>query len=238
MRVGDAAQRAYPGQRSVGGCQLEQSRKPVRDANQVAPREIIFTVTTLRTDRLILRPWRDDDLEPFAALSADPEVMRYFPSVADRERSETMARRVGALIDERGWGLWAVEVQDGAPFIGFIGLQPIPFEAHFTPAVEVGWRLAREHWGRGYAPEGARAAVEFGFDHLELDEIVSMTTAANVASQRVMQKLGMTRDPDDDFDHPNLPDWEYRRHILYRLRSEQWNNASSAAPAARSQSSA
>jgi 3-dehydroquinate dehydratase/shikimate dehydrogenase len=195
-------------------------------------------VTTLRTDRLILRPWREDDLEPFAALNADPEVMRYFPSVADRQRSDTIARRVGAQIDERGWGLWAVQVQDGARFIGFIGLQPIPFEAHFTPAVEVGWRLAREHWGRGYAPEGARAAVDFAFGNLELDDLVSMTTPANLPSQRVMQKLGMTRDPDDDFDHPNLPDWEHRRHILYRLRSEQWNNESSAAPAARSQSSA
>ena len=103
--------------------------------------------------------------------------------------------------------------------------------------VEVGWRLAREHWGRGYAPEGARAAVDFAFHDLGRDELVSMTTPANLPSQRVMQKLGMTRDPADDFDHPTLPDWEHRRHILYRLRSEQWNNASSAAPAAPSPSS-
>lgn len=192
-------------------------------------------MTTLRTDRLILRPWRDDDLTPFAALNGDPEVMRFFPSAADRDRSDAMALRLGAQVDERGWGLWAVEVVRGAPFIGFIGLQPIPFEAHFTPAIEVGWRLAREHWGRGYAPEGARAAVEFGFGNLQLDEIVSMTIAANLPSQRVMQKLGMTRDPADDFDHPKLPDWEHRRHILYRLRSAEWDNTSCAAPADRSQ---
>ena len=176
-------------------------------------------MTTLRTERLILRPWRDDDLEPFAALNADPEVMRYFRGTLEREQSDIMARRLGELIDERGWGLWAVEVSGGAPFIGFIGLHPIPFEAHFTPAVEVGWRLAKDHWGRGYAPEGARAALDHAFNELELDEVVSMTTAGNLPSQRVMQKLGMTRDPRDDFEHPRLPAGDpIRPHVLYRLR--------------------
>jgi 3-dehydroquinate dehydratase / shikimate dehydrogenase len=179
-------------------------------------------VTTLTTERLILRPWRESDLEPFAALNADPQVMRFFPRRLDREASDLMARRLAAHIDEAGWGLWAAEVKDVAPFIGFIGLQAIPFEAPFGPAVEVGWRLAQPYWGRGYAPEGARAALEYAFGTLELDEVVSMTIPANLPSQRVMQKLGLTRNPSDDFDHPKLPDWEHRRHVLYRISRRQW----------------
>jgi RimJ/RimL family protein N-acetyltransferase len=186
-------------------------------------------VAELRTERLLLRQWRPEDLEPFAAMNADPEVMRYFPSTHTRERSDAQARDIAYGIDERGWGLWAVEVLggvevvggvevlDGAPFIGFVGLTECDFEAHFTPAVEVGWRLAREHWGRGYATEAARACVEFGFREIGLDEIVSMTVPANTRSRRVMEKLGMTRDPDDDFDHPHVEPGPLRRHVLYRL---------------------
>jgi RimJ/RimL family protein N-acetyltransferase len=155
-------------------------------------------------------------------LNADPEVMRFFPSTLDRERSDAMAERISARLAEDGFGLWAAEVPGVAPFIGFIGLARPNFEAHFTPAVEVGWRLARPFWGRGYAPEGARAAVGHGFDVLELDEIVSMTIPANTPSQRVMQKLGMTRDPADDFDHPNVDRGAMRAHVLYRLRRTDW----------------
>jgi 3-dehydroquinate dehydratase / shikimate dehydrogenase len=183
-----------------------------RDAHVTA------TPTTLTTDRLILRQWRESDLEPFAAMNADPEVMRFFPRRLDREASDAMAHRLSLRIDEQGWGLWAVEVPGVAPFIGFIGLAPIPFAAHFTPAIEVGWRLDKSAWGHGYAPEGARAALDFAFDRVGLDEVVSMTIPANLPSQRVMQKLGMTRDPADDFDHPHLPDWEHSRHVLYRIR--------------------
>jgi RimJ/RimL family protein N-acetyltransferase len=183
-------------------------------------------VTTLTTERLILRPWRESDLEPFAALNADPQVMRFFPNRLDRAASDAMAQRIGSRVDENGWGLWAAEVKDGAPFIGFIGLQPIPFEEHFTPAVEVGWRLDPAHWGRGYAPEGARAALEYAFTELGLDEVVSMTIPANLPSQRVMQKLGLTYDPDDDFDHPKLAAWEHRRHILYRITRDEWTGKS------------
>ena len=172
----------------------------------------------LRTERLILRQWREADLDPFADMGADPEVMRYFPSTLTRERSQALARDIAYAIDEKGWGLWAAEVVDGPAFIGFVGLNRPSFEAHFTPAVEVGWRLHREYWGRGYATEAARAAVRFGFRELGLDEIVSMTIPANTRSLRVMEKLGMSRDPDDDFDHPRLPDWPLRRHVLYRLR--------------------
>jgi RimJ/RimL family protein N-acetyltransferase len=177
---------------------------------------------TLSTERLILRPWRESDLEPFAAMNADPEVMRFFPRTLDRAGSDALAARISGFLDEHGWGLWAAEVKDGAAFIGFIGLQPPAFEAHFTPAVEVGWRLDRRHWGRGYAPEGAAAALDHAFGPLGLGEVVSMTIPANLPSQRVMQKLGLTRDPADDFDHPNLPDWEHRRHVLYRIRRETW----------------
>jgi len=174
-------------------------------------------VTELRTARLLLRSWRDDDLEPFAALNADPDVMRWFPSTMTREQSDALVERQRALHEERGWGLWAVESPEG--FAGFVGLNEPRFEAHFTPAVEVGWRLARHAWGKGYATEAARAAVAFGFDELGLDEIVSFTTVGNERSRRVMERLGMTRDPADDFDHPLLPPGHpLERHVLYRLR--------------------
>jgi ribosomal-protein-alanine N-acetyltransferase len=172
----------------------------------------------LTTDRLLLRRWRDEDRAPFAAMSADPEVMRYFPKLLSREESDALIENQGALLELRGWGLWAVEVVGGAPFVGFVGLAEPQFDAHFTPCVEVGWRLAREHWGRGYATEAARAVVAFGFDELALDEIVALTTAANVHSRRVMDRLGMTHDQTDDFEHPMLPEGHpIRPHVLYRL---------------------
>jgi RimJ/RimL family protein N-acetyltransferase len=176
-------------------------------------------VTTLRTERLVLRHWRPDDREPFAALNADPEVRRHFPSTLDRAASDAEAGRHAAALDERGWGLWAVEVVGGQPFVGFVGLAPAAFDAPFTPAVEIGWRLARGAWGRGYATEGARAVVAHAFGDLGLDELVSFTAVANVRSRHVMEKLGMTRDPAEDFDHPNVaPGHPVRRHVLYRLR--------------------
>ncbi|MBI2709436.1 MAG: GNAT family N-acetyltransferase [Actinobacteria bacterium] len=186
----------------------------------------------LRTERLVLRRWRDDDLEPFAALNADPEVMRHFPasSVLDRAGSDAMVGRIEAAFDELGYGLWAVEVLGGDPpgdggpsgFIGFVGLAVPRFQAHFTPAVEVGWRLARAAWGRGYAPEAAREALRFAFEEAGLREVVSFTTAGNAPSRRVMHKIGMAHDPADDFDHPGFPDWEGRRHVLYRITADGW----------------
>ena len=173
----------------------------------------------MRTPRLVLRQWRDADLEPFAALNGDPEVMRYFPATLTREQSDALAARERARIDERGWGLWAVELVDSATFIGFVGLAEARFDAHFTPAVEIGWRLARESWGNGYATEGARAVVDTAFQELGLDEIVSFTAVENEPSRRVMERLGMTHDPGDDFDHPLLPPGHpLGRHVLYRLR--------------------
>jgi RimJ/RimL family protein N-acetyltransferase len=167
----------------------------------------------------VLRQWREADLEPFAALNADPEVMRHFPAPLTHEQSDAFVERERLLIAERGWGLWAVELVQRAAFIGFVGLAEPRFDAHFTPAVEVGWRLAREHWGHGYATEAARAAVEFGFDELGLDEIVSFTTVSNDRSRKVMERLGMTHDEADDFEHPLLAHGDpLRPHVLYRLR--------------------
>lgn len=172
----------------------------------------------LQTARLILRRWRDSDREPFAAMNADPEVMEHFPSTLTRERSDAMVDWLGGLFDAKGFGLWAVEVVQTGEFIGFTGLAPVPFEAPFTPAVEVGWRLARHAWGQGYATEAARAALAYGFDAVGLTEVVSMTSTTNLRSQAVMRKLGMTRDPADDFDHPRVLDNDrLRRHVLFRL---------------------
>jgi RimJ/RimL family protein N-acetyltransferase len=172
----------------------------------------------LRTERLLLRRWRESDREPFAALNADPAVMEHFPATLARADSDLLIDRIEARFDELGYALWAVEVVDGGAFAGFVGLAPATFEAHFTPAVEVGWRLAREHWGRGYATEAARAVLAFGFGQVGLDEIVSFTVPANVRSWSVMERLGMTRDPADDFDHPVIPPGHpLRRHVLYRL---------------------
>lgn len=180
-------------------------------------------MTELRTPRLLLRQWRETDLEPFAALNADPEVMRHFPSPLTREQSDAFASRARAHIGVLGWGLWAVELDD-ASFVGFVGLSEARFEAHFTPAVEVGWRLAREHWGQGYATEAGRAALAFAFDEVGLPEIVSFTTVANDRSRRVMERLGLTHDPADDFDHPLLaPDDPVRPHVLYRLSRAAWD---------------
>jgi RimJ/RimL family protein N-acetyltransferase len=175
----------------------------------------------LTTKRLLLRPWRDTDRAPFAALNADPEVMRYFPAPLTRAESDAMVDAITENFAARGWGLWAVEVVDDARFAGFVGLNVPGFEAAFTPCVEVGWRLAKEQWGKGYAAEAARAAVQFGFDGLDLDEILSWTATANLPSQAVMERIGMTHDPAGDFDHPRLPEGHWlRRHVLYRLPRE------------------
>jgi RimJ/RimL family protein N-acetyltransferase len=185
-------------------------------------------VTELTTARLLLRQWRDDDLAPFAALNADPEVMRYFPSPLTRAQSNYFARQMYATIEEHGWGLWAVEISGGAPFIGFVGLARPRFEAHFTPAIEVGWRLDRPFWGHGYATEAAGAALTFAFEQLRCPEVVSFTATVNERSMQVMRRLGMTHDPADDFDHPAVPDGPLRRHVLFRKRREAWRKGGGA----------
>ncbi len=170
----------------------------------------------IRTERLLLRRWTDADRAPFAALNADPEVMEHFPAPLDRADSDALADRIEAGFAERGWGLWAVEAPEG--FVGFTGLSVPAFEADFLPAVEVGWRLARTAWGRGYATEAATAALRCAFDEVGLEEVVSFTATTNTRSQRVMQRLGMA--PAGEFHHPALPEGHrLRRHVLYRLRS-------------------
>ena len=174
----------------------------------------------IRTERLWLRSWRDSDLEPFARLNADAEVMRYFTAPLAREESDEFAREIRAQIEAQGWGRWAVEIVDVIPFAGFIGLSRPRFTAHFTPCTEISWRLAADCWGHGYATEGALAALDFGFHELKVPEIVAFTTPANAPSRRVMDRIGMTHDPADDFDHPGLPaDHPLARHVLYRKRS-------------------
>jgi len=170
----------------------------------------------IRTARLLLRRWRAADRAAFAALNADPLVMQHFPSVLISSDSAALADRIEQHFAEHGFGLWAVEITSVVEFAGFIGLAIPRFEAHFTPCVEVGWRLAAEHWGRGYATEGARAALTFGFRELGLSEIVSFTTPDNRRSRRVMERIGMTHNPADDFDHPGAPQ-SLRRHVLCRI---------------------
>ncbi|GAB4159420.1 MAG: GNAT family N-acetyltransferase [Planctomycetaceae bacterium] len=175
----------------------------------------------IETERLLLRRWRDSDRQPFARMNADPQVMEYFPKMLSREESDALAERIEQHFDEHGFGLWAVEIKDGEPFAGFIGLVVPRFEAHFTPCVEIGWRLAANYWGHGYATEGARAALDFAFQVVGLDEVVSMTTVTNQRSRRVMERIGMTYSSDDDFNHPLIsPGHELARHVLYRKSRE------------------
>ena len=156
----------------------------------------------LRGERVLLRAWCPTDLPAFAALNADPRVMEYLPKELSREESDALARRCQEGLDARGYGLWAVEVPGMADFIGYVGLSVPRFAAAFTPCVEVGWRIAHEHWGRGYATEAARLALAFGFGQAALEEIVSFTVPANRRSRAVMERLGMTHDPKEDFDPP------------------------------------
>ena len=171
----------------------------------------------LRTERLRLRQWTAADREAFARFNADGRVMQYFAAPLSRAESDAFADAIEDHIAQNGWGLWAVDVPGVTSFAGFIGLSRPRFEAHFTPCVEIGWRLGPEFWGRGYATEGAQAVLQFGFDALGLREIVSFTTESNLPSRRVMERIGMTHDPADDFDHPSLsPQHALRRHVLYR----------------------
>jgi RimJ/RimL family protein N-acetyltransferase len=175
----------------------------------------------LTTERLVLRRWKEADLEPFAALNCDGEVMQHFPSTLDRAQSAAMIERIEKSFNEGGLGLWAVEDRASGDFIGFVGLSRPKFDAHFTPCVEVGWRLAKSYWGKGYALEAAQASMHDGFERLNLIEIVSFTSKLNARSIRVMQRLKMTTRENDDFMHPVLaPDHPLSLHVLYRLMAK------------------
>jgi RimJ/RimL family protein N-acetyltransferase len=171
-------------------------------------------------EALILRQWKDSDLGPYTAMNADLEVMRHFPALLTPAESAASFKRLRGAIAERGWGLWAVEV-DGV-FAGFTGLNIPTFSAHFTPCTEIGWRFRREFWGRGLATRAAQEALAFGFGVLKLSEIVSFTAATNVRSWRLMERLGFERDVSGDFDHPAIPEGHVlRRHRLYRKSADK-----------------
>jgi len=172
----------------------------------------------LETARLRLRRWRQSDRAPFARMNADPRVMEFFPKCLTREESDAGVSRIQAHFQRLGFGLYAAELREENRFIGYIGLAIPSFEAHFTPCVEIGWRLEPGCWGQGLATEGARAVVTHAFDVLDIPELVSFTVPTNVASRRVMEKIGMSHNPAEDFDHPSIPEGHaLRRHVLYRM---------------------
>lgn len=174
--------------------------------------------TTLHGPRLILRPWTAADLAPLFAINGDPDSMRHFAAPMTRAESDAWAERMQTHIEAHGWGFWVVEERGGPPFVGVVGLMTIPWEAYFTPAVEIGWRIAPAFRRRGYAEEAARVALDFGFGTLRLPEVVAFTVPGNLASWRLMERLGMRREA--DFDHPRLPEGHpLRRHVLYRIRA-------------------
>ena len=186
--------------------------------------ESYISISDLETPRLRLRRWRAEDLEPFAALNADPEVMEHFPSTLSVEQTAEAMSWIAKHFERHGFGWWAVEVPGLTPFAGFIGLAVPAFETSFTPCVEIGWRLARPWWGQGLATEGAQAALAYGFERLGLAEIVAFTVPGNARSRRVMEKLGMRYS--EDFDHPRIDaQHPLRRHVLYRLSQADWASA-------------
>ena len=174
------------------------------------------------TERLVLRPFTDVDRPPFAELNAHPLVVESLGESPSRAESDALVDRFSEEMAREGWGLWAVEVAGGQPFVGMVGLHRVNAALPCAPAVEVGWRLHPDHWGHGYATEAAAASLRFGFDEAQLDEIVAFTTTRNTRSQAVMERIGMGRDPSGDFDHPRLPDGSpLRRHVLYRVTAPQ-----------------
>jgi len=172
----------------------------------------------IETPRVRLRHWQESDREPFARMNADPRVMEFFPSPLSAAQSDALMSKIASHFRRYGFGLYAAELRSDGTFAGFIGLSVPSFKAHFTPCVEIGWRLARQAWGQGLATETATAVLQHARNVLHLPEVVSITVPANVRSRRVMEKLGMTHDPAEDFDHPQLPPGHpLRRHVLYRL---------------------
>ncbi|MBD3670453.1 MAG: GNAT family N-acetyltransferase [Gammaproteobacteria bacterium] len=176
----------------------------------------------LYSERLILRQWQELDRAIFAHINADPDVMAYFPTTLSQQESNQLLDRLAHHIAEKGWGLWALEQIDSAHLVGFVGLQEVNDALPFSPAVEIGWRLAREYWGQGFATEAAKRVLTFAFEELELNEIVSFTSIHNTRSRAVMERLGML-DSHNDFDHPALPQGHYlQSHALYRLTRDRW----------------
>ncbi|GGU58388.1 N-acetyltransferase [Pseudomonas laurentiana] len=180
-------------------------------------------ILELESARLVLRQWQDDDLREFAAMCADPQVMRYFPAPLTRLESAALIGRLRGHFAEYGFGLWALERKDSGAFIGMTGLLTVNFNAAFAPAVEIGWRLARRHWGLGFASEAAWTCLRCAFAQLSLEQVVSFTSESNLPSQKVMQAIGMQQDPGSSFEHPRIPPGHpLRPHVLYRINRTQW----------------
>jgi len=180
-------------------------------------------MTTLKTERLILRPWTDNDREPFFILNSDPVAMEYFEKPLSREESDTAVDRIMKHFEEKGFGLWVMESKETGEFIGTTGIFIPYFEAAYTPCVEIGWRMGVKYWGQGLVSEAARASLKYGFENVETEEIVAVTVPTNFRSRAVMDRLGMTHDPKADFDHPRVSDGhKYKRHVLYRLKKTEW----------------
>jgi len=179
-------------------------------------------IIELKTERLKLRQWTDADKEQFATMSADPEVMRFFPATLTRTESDEIAHKCQTLLANRGWGIWAVELTEANTFIGIVGLHETTAQLPCTPCVEILWRLARPHWGKGYATEAASAALQVAFQRLQLNEIVSFAVPENTASRGVMERINMTN-TGEDFEHPDVPENSHlRQHCLYKITRDDW----------------
>lgn len=182
-------------------------------------------MTILTTQRLLIREWKESDVLPFAAMNADRQVMEYFPGILSWSETKDLLARIATHIKQHQFGLWAVELKNSGEFIGFIGLNIPQFSTHFTPCIEIGWRLAQSYWGKGLATEGAEAVLAYGFNQLKLAEIVSFTAKTNLRSRRVMEKLGFSYTESDDFNHPKLAlSSSLSQHVLYRLSATQFAN--------------
>lgn len=179
-------------------------------------------MTELETDRLKLREWKKSDFEPFAKINADSEVMEFLPKALTQKESDDLAKKMIELITKRGWGILAVEVKETKQFIGFVGLHKPTYDFHFTPCVEIGWRLSKESWGKGYATEAAKAYLDFAFNNLKIEEIYSFTSTINSKSEAVMKRLGM-KNTKENFEHPALPEnHRLREHVLYKITNDEW----------------
>jgi RimJ/RimL family protein N-acetyltransferase len=183
---------------------------------------VVWGGAMITTERLLLRPWKDDDFLPYAEMNADARVREFFPSILSREQSDAEIRYIQSAHDRDGFTFFATELISTGEFVGFIGMVAMTFAIPSLgqPAIEIGWRLAHRHWGKGLATEGARAVVRYGFETVKLKEIVAITVPTNVRSRHVMEKIGMKHIPELDFDHPRIPeDYTFRKHVLYRVKN-------------------
>lgn len=179
------------------------------------------------TDRLFLRTWKKSDLETFYKINSDPQVMEFMPKTLRREESNQAAERIQAHFKSHNFGLWAIELKSTHQFIGFVGLSIPTFESHFTPCVEIAWRLGKDFWGKGFATEAAKKSLEIGFTTFNLNEILAFTVLANLRSIGIMKKLGMKTNPLENFDHPKLPENSpLKKHVLYRINKLEWQKSS------------